>query len=277
MSSYIHHFGISCGDLARSVDFYTEHLAMKELFRAEIAGETLPRIVGAPAGTSVSASLLVASGFDPNTMPATLELVQYGGIPPGRSRPGPATAGTPQLRFRVEGNDPGPTSDPDGVSLSVDTVQPAGAAAEHGSEMMAMRFVVADHARSAEFYRRHFGFEWRGNLDEEEAGERAFTGTRLGADAVELEFVSPVAGTSGSAFDGYSTPTGAGHVCICVDDQMATIAGLRAAGASSFSEPLSVVEGTTICYFRDPDEINIEVMQPGPGMGIAELIQEASN
>jgi catechol 2,3-dioxygenase-like lactoylglutathione lyase family enzyme len=78
-----------------------------------------------------------------------------------------------------------------------------------------------------------------------------------------LEYDRPV----GSDFDRLNCDVGAIHVCLEVDD-IDRVYGLLADWGVAFSTAptpqAGAIEGNTICYFRDPDGIQLELWQrPG--------------
>ncbi|MGH2389527.1 MAG: VOC family protein, partial [Chloroflexota bacterium] len=61
---------------------------------------------------------------------------------------------------------------------------------------------------------------------------------------------------------------GAAHLAMCVDDIHDRYRRLSAAGVRFNSEPNAITAGINMggftCYFRDPDQIVLELVQPPP-------------
>lgn len=134
---------------------------------------------------------------------------------------------------------------------------------------------VSDADRSSAFYRRYF--------DLDEIGRWPLSGEKLerssavpGADltcvllatadracVVELiEYHSP----KGRAYDGRNNDVGAAHVCFMVDDLESLVAQMVEDGVTLNAPIQELVDGTPMVYLEDPDGINIEILQPGPGL-----------
>lgn len=88
---------------------------------------------------------------------------------------------------------------------------------------------------------------------------------RLGETQLELlEYRSP----HGRDYSLRNNDVGAAHVCFQVDDIEAAYEKLRAKGVEFTSPPLRVESGEfagrAIAYFRDPDGVTLELLEPEP-------------
>jgi catechol 2,3-dioxygenase-like lactoylglutathione lyase family enzyme len=141
-------------------------------------------------------------------------------------------------------------------------------------------FTVSDIERSIRFYRDILGFE----LVHRQVQQNAYTSRLVGyADAhlkiaqfavhgeprglsthdLELvEYVTP----RGHRGEAEIRNPGEAHLAICVDDADAEYARLRSLGVEFVSAPNRVEAGVNlggkVCYFRDPDRIVLELVQP---------------
>jgi lactoylglutathione lyase len=83
-----------------------------------------------------------------------------------------------------------------------------------------------------------------------------------------LELVEYVAPKGRRTPDPQICNPGEGHLAMVVDDIQAAHRRLSAAGARFVSAPNAITEGVNrggwTCYFRDPDEITLELVQPPP-------------
>jgi len=141
-------------------------------------------------------------------------------------------------------------------------------------------FTVADIERSIIFYRDVLGFELIHRQEQANEYTRRLVGYtdahlkvaqfalpgqprgRSTHDLELLEFVAP-RGTRGDI--GICNP-GAAHLAIGVDDIQARYRRLTDAGVRFFSPPnlitAGINEGGFTCYFHDPDQIVLEMVQP---------------
>jgi catechol 2,3-dioxygenase-like lactoylglutathione lyase family enzyme len=116
-----------------------------------------------------------------------------------------------------------------------------------------VNLTVADVDRSAAFYADLLGLHvrWKGTLD----GDRI--AAHVGDDRVYLALFQAAA-TGGVDHD-YATP-GLNHFGFVVDDLEAARQRLVELGASDVT-PISDYEPGRRCYFRDPDDIEVELVE----------------
>jgi len=80
-----------------------------------------------------------------------------------------------------------------------------------------------------------------------------------------VEYVNP----RGVRGDSNICNPGAAHLAMCVDDIQAQYERLSAAGVGFHSPPNAITSGVNAggftCYFRDPDQIVLELVQPPVG------------
>lgn len=141
-------------------------------------------------------------------------------------------------------------------------------------------FTVSDLDRSIEFYTSHLDFELIHVQEQSNAYTRSLVGypdahLRIAQLAVpgeprglsthDLELVHYVQpqGTRGDI--GICNP-GAAHLAVAVDDIHDRYERLTEAGVHFFSAPNAITagvnEGGFTCYFHDPDQIVLEMVQP---------------
>jgi catechol 2,3-dioxygenase-like lactoylglutathione lyase family enzyme len=127
-------------------------------------------------------------------------------------------------------------------------------------------FTVSDLQRSVDFYRR-FGFQ------EEARGEASGPDVEIGTgipsavlreamlvrDGVRLELIE-YALPSGGPPPLPPNGIGAAHVAIEVDDIDSAVNGLRDAGVTFISDPITTGDLRWV-YFKDPDGITAELIQ----------------
>ncbi|GAA1696881.1 hypothetical protein GCM10009733_110160 [Nonomuraea maheshkhaliensis] len=141
-------------------------------------------------------------------------------------------------------------------------------------------FTVADLDRSVAFYRDLLGF----TLVHRQVQDNAYTRRLVGyPDAVlrvaqlsvpgqprgvsthDLELVEYVR-PRGEPRDPARHLPGAAHLALTVEDARAEHARLAAAGVRFVNAPAEITEGVNrggyACYFLDPDEITLELVQP---------------
>lgn len=143
-------------------------------------------------------------------------------------------------------------------------------------------FTVADLDRSVAFYRDLLGM----TLVHVQVQDNAYTRSLVGYPDARLRVAQLHAGESagtGSSHDlelvEYLTPDlprldperarpGAAHLAFLVDDADAEHAQLVAAGVRFLSPPNAITEGVNrggkACYFLDPDDITLELVQSPP-------------
>lgn len=141
-------------------------------------------------------------------------------------------------------------------------------------------FTVADVDRSVAFYRDLLGFELVHRQDQDNDYTRRLVGypdadlriaqlhvpgQPLGASGHDLELVE-YRTPRGAPLDPQRHRPGAAHLAMCVSDATAEYVRLRAAGVRFVSEPQHITEGVNTggrtCYFLDPDDITLELVQP---------------
>jgi catechol 2,3-dioxygenase-like lactoylglutathione lyase family enzyme len=78
---------------------------------------------------------------------------------------------------------------------------------------------------------------------------------------------------AGSDYTSGNQDVGSAHIALQVDDIHEIYASLSADGYDFFSAPKLITEGSFgggyFVYFRDPDGITVELIQPGPGFAAA--------
>lgn len=143
-------------------------------------------------------------------------------------------------------------------------------------------FTVADLDRSIAFYRDLLGFELIHTQEQAndytrrlvgypdahlKVAQLAIPGQPRGISTHDLELVEYVA-PRGSRGDANICNPGAAHLALTVDDIHERYERLRAAGVSFVSPPNHITAGINTggytCYFRDPDAIVLEMVQPPP-------------
>lgn len=139
---------------------------------------------------------------------------------------------------------------------------------------------VSDADRSSAFYQQYFNLREIGRWPL--AGEKisravGLPGTDLTAvllaaaderAVVELiEYREP----DGRPYGLRNSDIGAAHVCFFVDDLNELVARLTADGVKLNAPVQELVDGTPMVYLEDPDGINVEVLQPGPGLTLSDL------
>ncbi|RNL77608.1 VOC family protein [Nocardioides marmorisolisilvae] len=141
-------------------------------------------------------------------------------------------------------------------------------------------FTVSDMDRSVDFYSRVLGLELVHRQEQSNAYTAAlvgFAGASLriaqlrvpgqprGASSHDLELVEYVE-PRGMPYGGGRNCPGASHLAFAVEDAHAEYERLRAEGVQFVSPPQAITagvnEGGFTCYFVDPDEITLELVQP---------------
>lgn len=144
-------------------------------------------------------------------------------------------------------------------------------------------FTVADLDRSVDFYTELLGLELVHRQDQDNAYTRALVGfpdaslrvaqLRIpgqprGASSHDLELVEYVA-PRGVPLDAARNRAGAAHLAFAVADARAEYRRLSGEGVRFVSEPQEITEGVNkggfTCYFLDPDEITLELVQMPAG------------
>jgi len=142
-------------------------------------------------------------------------------------------------------------------------------------------FTVADIERSTKFYRDVLGMELQHTQEQANEYTRKFVGypdahlkvaqfkltakePPLSGHVLELvEYVAP----QGTKIDTATPNPGTAHLAFQVDDVHAEFARLKALGVRFRSEtPIAIEAGINkggyTCYFLDPDDITLEIIQP---------------
>lgn len=131
---------------------------------------------------------------------------------------------------------------------------------------------VSNLERSLAWYRDVFGLE--PVVDETGSGpdlcatvqvpdvDLHYAFLHVGNTRIELlQYVNP----PGRPFDMHNNDVGAAHVCLVVDDVQAVYERLSGRGVTFNAPPLHLTDGAmaghTIVYLRDPDGIQLELMQ----------------
>jgi catechol 2,3-dioxygenase-like lactoylglutathione lyase family enzyme len=140
-------------------------------------------------------------------------------------------------------------------------------------------FTVADIDRSVDFYERVLGLELVHRQDQSNEYTQVlvgFPGASLriaqlripgqprGASSHDLELVEYVVPRGAPYGEGRNRP-GAPHLAFGVEDALATYARLLDEGVRFVSPPQAITAGVNkggfTCYFLDPDEITLELVQ----------------
>ena len=144
-------------------------------------------------------------------------------------------------------------------------------------------FTVADLERSERFYVDGLGLvvvhrqEQRGGYTSRLVGypdahllvlQLAIPGAETGPSGHHLELVQYLH-PPGDAQQLRTRDPGTAHLAFVVDDIDAAADRLKAAGAEFVSAPNRIDSGVNAggatCYFRDPDGVTLEIVQPPPG------------
>ena len=144
-------------------------------------------------------------------------------------------------------------------------------------------FTVRDIDASVAFYRDLLGMELIHQQDQDNEYTRALVGfpdasLRIAQLAVpgeprglsghHLELVEYVV-PRGAPYEPERNRPGASHLAFCVSDARATHERLVTAGVRFVSPPQAITTGVNTggftCYFLDPDDITLELVQPPPG------------
>ena len=141
-------------------------------------------------------------------------------------------------------------------------------------------FTVADIERSIEFYAGLLGFELVHQQEQDNPYTRllvgypdahlkvaqfAVPGQPRGVSTHDLELVEYVS-PKGQRGDINVCNPGAAHMALATTDAVAEYERLSTAGVQFFSPPNKITagvnEGGYACYFHDPDQIVLELLQP---------------
>ncbi|MGI5228116.1 VOC family protein [Actinoallomurus sp. CA-142502] len=143
-------------------------------------------------------------------------------------------------------------------------------------------FTVADLDRSVAFYRDLLGFTLVHRQDQDNdytrrlvgypdavlrVAQLAVPGQPRGVSSHDLELVEYVR-PRGAPRDPARHLPGAAHMALTVEDARAEYTRLSAAGVRFVSPPNEITAGVNAggaaCYFLDPDDITLELVQPPP-------------
>lgn len=94
MTSLVHHFGLTVGDLDRSVPWYCRHLGFREIYRGALEGEAISEQTGLPEA-KLQVALLAGGNI-------VLELLQYLEPHSDRTVSGPGDIGAAHVCVVVE-------------------------------------------------------------------------------------------------------------------------------------------------------------------------------
>jgi catechol 2,3-dioxygenase-like lactoylglutathione lyase family enzyme len=160
------------------------------------------------------------------------------------------------------------------------------------ADVLHFSFTVSDLERSIEWYTNVLGLE----LVHRQRQENAYTQILVGIPGAVLEIaqfavpgVPPARSTHMLELVEYITPRGrelgdieantigSAHLALLVTDLPARYERMLALGVRFRNPPVEITEGANAggmaCYFRDPDGITLELLQPSPGrlvsMGLA--------
>ena len=141
-------------------------------------------------------------------------------------------------------------------------------------------FTVSDLDRSVAFYRDLLGFELVHVQEQDNAYTRrlvgfpdavlrvaqlAVPGQPRGLSTHDLELVEYIS-PKGSRAPGRICDPGAAHLAVTVEDALAFHRQLTNAGVRFVSPPNAITagvnQGGSACYFFDPDDIVLELLQP---------------
>jgi catechol 2,3-dioxygenase-like lactoylglutathione lyase family enzyme len=149
------------------------------------------------------------------------------------------------------------------------------------ADVLHFSFTVSDIERSVDWYTRVLGLE----LVHRQRQENAYTQVLVGIPGAVLEIaqfavpgVPPARSTHMLELVEYVTPRGArtsgpptndvgcAHLALLVTDIHARFARLQGLGVQFFNPPVEITAGANAggfaCYFRDPDGITLELLQP---------------
>lgn len=149
------------------------------------------------------------------------------------------------------------------------------------ADVLHFSFTVSDIERSVDWYTRVLGLE----LVHRQRQENAYTQVLVGIPGAVLEIaqfavpgVPPARSTHMLELVEYVTPrgtrtsgpptndVGCAHLALLVTDIHARFARLQELGVQFFNPPVEITAGANAggfaCYFRDPDGITLELLQP---------------
>lgn len=134
---------------------------------------------------------------------------------------------------------------------------------------------VTDLDRTLEFYTRHLGAKVENVVQNKHATlGRSLFGTRWGVDQEQADITIALVSMGGVKveFIQYNDPpapayhknpsaAGSAHIAVQVEEIEAVRAQLEREGLE-FHSPINHFHGEKWCYFRDPDGIVVELIQP---------------
>jgi catechol 2,3-dioxygenase-like lactoylglutathione lyase family enzyme len=150
-------------------------------------------------------------------------------------------------------------------------------------DVLHFSFTVSDIEQSIDWYTRVFGLE----LIHRQRQDNEYTQILVGIPGAVLEVaqfavpgVPPARSTHMLELVEYVTPrvepgaplavnaVGCPHLALLVDDIHERYARLREEGVEFVNPPVEIMAGANAggftCYFRDPDGITLEILQPSP-------------
>jgi catechol 2,3-dioxygenase-like lactoylglutathione lyase family enzyme len=151
------------------------------------------------------------------------------------------------------------------------------------ADVLHFSFTVSDIERSIDWYTRVFGLE----LVHRQRQDNEYTQILVGIPGAVLEVaqfavpgVPPARSTHMLELVEYVTPhgdpsaplavnsVGCPHLALMVDDIHERYARMREQGVEFVNPPVEITAGANAggftCYFRDPDGITLEILQPSP-------------
>ena len=190
---------------------------------------------------------------------------------------------TDEITGRLEFADCNSVQLPSAICYSLSAICPGGTmliAPWHFS------FTVSDIEQSILFYRDVLGMELMHRQEQANEYTRKFVGypdahlkvaqfriaglpTARSGHVLELvEYVAP----QGQKVDTQTKNTGTAHLAFQVDDVWAEYERMLALGVRFRSEPIAIAAGINkggfTCYFLDPDDITLEIIQAPPAPGV---------
>jgi len=151
------------------------------------------------------------------------------------------------------------------------------------ADVLHLSFTISDIERSVDWYTDVLGLELVHRQRQEneytqilvgipgavlEVAQFAVPGVPPASSTHMLELVQYLAPTGGTLGPVATSTIGSAHLALLVTDIHARYERMLARGVVFRNPPVSITEGTNAggfaCYFRDPDEITLELLQPSP-------------